>query len=214
MMPDTRRAHWEAVYQQRPLDRVSWYQAYPTRSMALIRASGVSTEEALIDVGGGASFLVDTLLQDGFKDVTVLDISSTVLDRVRERLGKFAANVSLIPADVTTFAPSRRYALWHDRAVFHFLTTPEDRARYVRVLDGALTPNGQLILAAFGPEGPERCSGLPVARYSALSLSVALGSAWSLEQSSLEEHRTPAGTAQQFIYALFRRKSTELIRPL
>ena len=205
MMPDTRRAHWEAVYQQRPLDAVSWYQAYPTRSMALIRASGMSTEEAVIDVGGGASFLVDALLQDGFKDVTVLDISSTVLDRVRERLGKLTTKVSLIPADVTTFAPSRRYALWHDRAVFHFLTMPEDRARYLRVLDSALAPNGQLILAAFGPEGPERCSGLPVTRYSVLSLSTALGSDWSLQESSLEEHRTPAGASQQFIYALFRR---------
>src|SRR6185437_12542278 len=127
-MPAMRRAHWEAVYQRRPLDTVSWYQAYPARSMALIRASGASTEEAVIDVGGGASFLVDALLQDGFKDVTVLDISSTVLDRVRERLGKLITKVSLIQADVTTFAPSRQYALWHDRAVFHFLTVPEDRA--------------------------------------------------------------------------------------
>ena len=212
-MPDTRRAHWEAVYQQRPLETVSWYQAYPTRSMALIRASRISSEEAIIDAGGGASFLVDALLQDGFKDVTVLDISSTVLDRVHERLGELTTHVSLIQADVTTFAPSRRYALWHDRAVFHFLTAPEDRARYLSVLDSALTPRGHLILAAFGPEGPERCSGLPVTRYSALSLSAALGAAWSLQESSLEEHRTPAGATQQFIYALFRRTSTELPRP-
>lgn len=213
-MADTRRAHWEAVYQQRPLDAVSWYQSYPTRSIALIRASGIDTKEAIIDVGGGASFLVDTLLQDGFKDVTVLDISPTVLDRVRDRLGKLATNVSLIQADVTTFAPSRRYALWHDRAVFHFLTAPEDRARYLRVLDSALTPDGQLILAAFGPEGPERCSGLPVTRYGATSLSDALGPVWSLQESSLEEHRTPAGAAQQFFYALFRRRATEVPRHL
>jgi len=213
MMPDTKRAHWEAVYQQRPLDAVSWYQSYPTRSIALIRASGIDTQEAIIDVGGGASFLVDALLQDGFRDLTVLDISSTVLERVRERLGPLATHVSLIQADVTTFAPSRRFALWHDRAVFHFLTAPEDRARYLRVLDSALTPNGHLILAAFGPDGPERCSGLPVTRYGVASLSDTLGSGWSLQESSLEEHRTPTGVAQQFIYALFRRRATEVPRP-
>ncbi len=199
------RAHWEGVYGRRALTEVSWYEPHPVKSLELIRETGVSREAPLLDVGGGASFLVDSLLSEGFSNLTVLDISALVLGRVRDRLGEQGARVTLVQADASEFQPDRRYALWHDRAVFHFLVAAEDRARYLETLRTALLPGGHVVMATFGPQGPERCSGLPVQRYDAKSLSETLGSDYQLVRSFLEDHRTPGGVLQQFLYTRYQR---------
>lgn len=202
---DARRAHWDKVYGSKAVNEVSWYEAAPERSLALIRSTGIGRSDAIIDVGGGASFLVDELLSSGYVDVAVLDISGTVLDSLRQRLGERASAVSFLQEDVTAFRPARRYSVWHDRAVFHFLTEPEDRRRYVDALRAALTTQGHVILATFGPAGPERCSGLPVVRYDARSLAAELGSEFHPVASFLAVHRTPWNAEQQFLYSRFRR---------
>jgi SAM-dependent methyltransferase len=202
---DANKAHWDQVYGTKPLTDVSWYEAVPEKSLELIRKSGIRPHDRIIDVGGGASFLVDELLSQGYGDVTVLDISSEVLRKVRGRLGERAKAVTLLQHDVTTFRPARRYALWHDRAVFHFLVNIDDRKRYVEALRNSLEPNGTVIIATFGPEGPERCSGLEVVRYDAASLATQLGSDFMLVESSLDLHRTPRGSTQQFLSCRFRR---------
>lgn len=204
MTSEATKAHWDGVYARRALDAVSWYEAEPRKSLELIRASGVGRGAAIIDVGGGASFLVDELLSQGYSDLTVLDISSEVLSKLRDRLGPKAEHVTLLQADVTELRPTRRYALWHDRAVFHFLVDQDDRARYLDVLKQALAVGGHLIIATFGPEGPERCSGLPVQRYSAESLVQTLGAEFTLVESFIDVHRTPAGSPQQFLFCHFR----------
>jgi SAM-dependent methyltransferase len=192
--------HWEGVYRTRDPGTVSWFQPVPTPSLELIRATGAPPSTAILDVGGGASSLVDHLLAAGYSDVTVLDIAPTALLRTRERLGPAAGRVSWIEADVTRFVPARRYGLWHDRAVFHFLTDPVDRDRYLGALRAGLAGGGHLILATFGPDGPTRCSGLEVQRYSAPELQEVLGPGFRLEQSLLNQHVTPTGGAQQFLY--------------
>jgi SAM-dependent methyltransferase len=187
------------------LTALSWYEARPAKSLEYIRYSGVRPEDPIIDVGGGASFLVDTLLELGYHDLTVLDVSATALEKLRERLGARAPHVMLLNEDVTRFQPARRYALWHDRAVFHFLVRDADRAAYGRALRAGLRPDGQLVIATFGPAAPERCSGLPVVRYGAAELAHAIGADFELVESSQDAHRTPAGNTQQFQYCRFRR---------
>lgn len=208
-MSEATKTHWDGVYGRRALNEVSWYEAEPTKSLELIRASGVGRDASIIDVGGGASLLVDRLLSDGYRDLTVLDISSEVLHKVRDRLGRSAESVALMQADVTEFRPTRRYTLWHDRAVFHFLVDPGDRARYVTVLKQAVQVGGHVIIATFGPEGPERCSGLPVQRYSAESLAKALGTDFMLVESFLDVHRTPSAASQQFLFCRLRHDSRD-----
>ena len=203
-MTNATKAHWDGVYGRRALNDVSWYEAEPTRSLELIRASGVGRDAAIIDVGGGASFLVDRLLSEGYRDLTVLDISSEVLRKLRDRLGPSAEHVTLLQADVTEFQSTHRFALWHDRAVFHFLVDPRDRARYVTCLKRALQIGGHVIIATFGPEGPERCSGLPVQRYEAESIARELGADFTPVESFLDVHHTPSGASQQFLFARFR----------
>jgi SAM-dependent methyltransferase len=205
-MTDSRQAHWDKVYSTKAVTDASWYEAHPAKSLELILATGVTPAEAIIDVGGGASFLVDALLNAGYRDLTVLDISTEVLQKLRERLSTRAASVALIQADVTTFQPTRHYALWHDRAVFHFLVEREDRERYVASLRRALLPNGHAIISTFGPSGPDRCSGLPIARYDASALTAELGSDFALASSSLAVHRTPLGAEQQFLHCHFTRR--------
>ena len=182
---------------------MSWYQAHPGRSLALIRATGAHPTDPIIDVGGGASLLSDQLLAAGFQDITVLDISSEALRTLAQRLGE-SAKVTLLQQDVTEFRPTRRYKVWHDRAVFHFLTDPKDRKGYSSALRHGLQPGGHLIIATFGPQGPERCSGLPVVRYDADTLATQLGHEFELLDSSLEVHMTPSGAGQQFLYCHFR----------
>lgn len=199
-----RRTHWQQLYRSRAPTELSWYQAIPSQSLDLIRNTGLSFAEPIIDVGGGASSLVDHLLELGFRDVTVVDLSADALAQVRSRLGLRADTVTLVEADVLEFVPSRRYTLWHDRAVFHFLTAPADQCRYAEVLRAALRPRGHVILATFGPCGPHRCSGLEVIRYSPAQLAAALGPELRLEEAIEESHRTPGGALQEFVYCRFR----------
>src|SRR4026209_1470630 len=173
-MCNASKAHWDKVYSTKLPTEVSWYQAHPGRSLALIRGTGAQPTDPIIDVGGGASLLSDQLLAAGFQDSTVLDISSEVLRALAQRLGE-SAKVTLLQQDVTEFRPTRRYKVWHDRAVFHFLTDPKDRDGYISALRQGLQPRGHLIIATFGPQGPERCSGLPVVRYGADALATQLG---------------------------------------
>ena len=199
------KAHWEQVYATRAPEAVSWYQANPALSLALIAATGVGKDARLMDVGGGASTLVDKLLEAGFAHVTVLDISPTAMRRAQERLGPEARRVQWIEADIRTAQLPVPVDLWHDRAVFHFLTEAEDRVRYLAVLQRAVPPGGHVIIAAFAPEAPPKCSGLPVRRYDAEALQRELGGAFELAEARTEVHRTPGGVVQPFLYARFRK---------
>jgi len=198
--------HWNSVYQRNRPEEVSWYQPRPTISLQLIEASGIDRGRALIDVGGGASRLVDCLLEAGYTSVAVLDVAEEAIRAGRDRLGRVAARVDWIVCDVTAFRPSRCYALWHDRAVFHFLTEAADRRAYVAALRRALAPGGQAILATFALDGPQRCSGLPVMRHDENSLQRELGDGFLLQESRHEVHVTPGGKEQRFVYARFLRQ--------
>ena len=208
-MIEARQAHWQRVYAEKEPTDVSWYQRVPTKSLQLIRAADTARSGPVLDVGSGASTLVDQLLAEGYTDISVLDVSGKALERSRERLGERAAAVQWIESDVTAFEPSRRYEVWHDRAVFHFLTDPGERSKYIDVLERALRPGGHLLLATFGPDGPERCSGLPVQRYDIGTLQDLFTSRFDLRSHELEVHHTPAGSAQQFLYSWWQRKRSE-----
>jgi len=197
--------HWEAVYGERAADRVSWYQPHLERSIALIEGAGLPKHAAIIDVGGGNATLVDDLLERGYSDLTVLDISSTAIADAKERLGKRAGAVSWIEADITQIElPADRFDFWHDRAVFHFLREVEARRRYVAAVRRGLKPGGHIVVATFGPEGPERCSGLDVMRYSAADLHGQFGAPFEKVASCEEVHRTPWGSEQEFVYCYCR----------
>lgn len=193
-----RKTHWEAVYQDKSPQAVSWYQHKPTLSLRLIAQCGLSKTAAIIDVGGGASTLVDYLLADGYTDLTVLDISTTALSFAQQRLGDRAKRVNWIASDITTFETDARYDVWHDRAVFHFLTDTADRRKYVANLKHALQPGGHVILAAFAIGGPTKCSGLDIVQYDAVKLASELGKEFTLLEQAEELHRTPAGGEQKF----------------
>lgn len=173
----------------------------PAKSLQLIRSSGVAHDAPILDVGGGASTLVDHLLDAGFSDVSVLDIASSAFTQTRARLEANATQVSWIEADITAFEAPRCYAIWHDRAVFHFQVDAADRDQYLDVLRRSLRPEGHLILATFGPGGPERCSGLDIQRYSVDSLRTLLEPHFRLRAFDIEEHRTPSGSSQEFLYS-------------
>jgi ubiquinone/menaquinone biosynthesis C-methylase UbiE len=204
-MGTDRKTHWDNVYRTRRPEELSWYQLEPERSLALIREAAPDRSSAIIDVGGGASTLVDELLQSGYSDVTVLDISAAALTLARQRLAELASRVHWIEADVLT-APLRDAALdvWHDRAVFHFLTEDKDRAAYVEEVRRTLRPGGHAVVATFADDGPTRCSGLPVARYSAESLQAQFRPHFQFVLSEREVHATPTGVKQSFVYCVFR----------
>ncbi len=195
--------HWQTVYETKAPTDVSWYQPVPQRSLALIQSTGLPLSAALLDVGGGTSTLVDHLLAAGFSDITVLDVALSALEATVARLGTAGTPIQMIAADVTAWQPPRRYDLWHDRAVFHFLVDAALRERYLAVLRSAIAPGGYLVMATFGPEGPTRCSGLDVRRYSAAELSAVLGPAFRRVTSDIEDHTTPGGNVQQFMYGLW-----------
>jgi trans-aconitate methyltransferase len=197
--------HWQKVWRDKTPEAVSWFQADPTPSLAMIDAAGVTPAASVVDVGGGASALVDRLLERGFADVTVLDIAEPALAHARARLGERAAQVAWVCADATAWRPGRRFDLWHDRAVFHFLTELEQRRAYVAVLEQALVPGGQAVFATFAPDGPDRCSGLPVQRYDCPALAAALGPGFTLVEKRAQDHLTPAGSVQRFCWCRFRR---------
>jgi SAM-dependent methyltransferase len=205
-MGDTDRgAHWENVYRTKDEREVSWFQEAPTISLELIRSAGATRSSAIIDVGGGASRLVDALVDEGYEAVTVLDLAESALAAAKARLGRAAAQVTWIVADAAGWKPLRRYDLWHDRAAFHFLTDEADRAAYVACLRAALPPGGHAIIATFATDGPERCSGLPVIRYDAARLGEVLGGAFTLVDTRRHDHHTPMGSTQRFQFSLFRR---------
>lgn len=201
------KAHWDEVYARKAAEAVSWYQPHATTSLALIRASGLAREAPILDVGGGASTLVDDLLAEGYRALSVLDLSAAALAQARSRLGAAAARVAWIEADVTRATlPAQGVALWHDRAVFHFLVEPAERAAYRQQLEHALRPGGHLIVATFAADGPTQCSGLPVVRYSAATLAASLGPQFELLATRDETHLTPFGTQQHFVYCHWRRR--------
>ena len=205
-----KQQHWETVYRTKAPDAVSWYRPHLDTSLALIERAAPDRNTAVLDVGGGASTLVDDLLARGYRDLSVLDISAEALNVTRERLGEAADKVTWLAADLLDAPlPQARYDLWHDRAVFHFLTEAEQRAHYLRQLTHALKPGGHAVLATFGPQGPLKCSGLDTVRYDAGELARVLGDGFALVDSTLEFHATPFGTTQQFLYALFRRTSAD-----
>ncbi|MCK9213546.1 MAG: class I SAM-dependent methyltransferase [Rhodoferax sp.] len=195
------RAHWENVYQTKPADTVSWFQAHAEHSLALIQSIGCDKSASIIDVGGGASTLVDDLLTAGYGKLSVLDLSSEALSVARQRLGIKGNPVEWIVGDICQVdLPAQAYDIWHDRAVFHFLTDPADRRAYVEQVMKAVKPGGRVIVATFGPDGPEKCSGLPVKRYSPDGLHGEFGSSFELIEHASEAHTTPTGNVQHFIY--------------
>ncbi len=200
-----RGEHWRRVYRTKAPKSVSWYQPIAEPSLAALDRLGAEPACSLIDVGGGASSLVDALLDRGWLDLTVLDIAEPALEAARARLGDRAAQVQWIAADVTEWQPERFYAVWHDRAVFHFLTAPSQRAAYRRALEAAMRSGGLAILATFAPDGPEQCSGLPVRRYDADGLAAELGGEFALIEQWREAHVTTWGAAQSFQWVAFRR---------
>lgn len=203
-LPDS-AAHWDRAYALGDGTR-SWFQQQPKLSLQMLGAARVSPADSLIDVGGGSSPLADALLSGGFKDVTVLDVSATGMQYSQWRLGGRASQVRWLVADVLTWQPSRRYEVWHDRAVFHFLTSGQARKQYMHILHAATTATAVAVFGCFGPDGPQYCSGLPVARYSPDDLGRELGSQWTLIAQAHEEHITPAGAMQPFTWAAFHRQ--------
>ena len=203
------KSHWEKIYGTKDATQVSWFQQHPELSVQFIKETRVDKTGQIIDVGGGASTLVDDLLANGYENVTVLDISMAALQVAKQRLGSLASRVKWLEADITQVTlPYRFYDVWHDRAVFHFLTHAEDRARYVKAVQHSVKTGGHVIVATFGLEGPLRCSGLEVVRYSADSLHEEFGDDFELVDTTNELHQTPFGTEQKFIYCYCRKEST------
>ena len=199
------KTHWDRIYRTTRPDELSWFQATPHVSLDLIRRRVPDRQARIIDVGGGTSSLADALLASGYSDVTVLDVSAAALTTAKERLGARAGEVTWLDADVLTAAlPQSDYDVWHDRAVFHFLTDPHDRDRYVAQVRRAVKPGGLVLVATFAEDGPTRCSGLPVARYSPQQLHRSFGADFLLLEDHREEHVTPSGVRQPFTYCACR----------
>jgi SAM-dependent methyltransferase len=214
MSDSTRQAHWQGVYTAKGEKEVSWYQDNPAPSLELIALAGVSKQASIVDIGGGASRLVDHLLAQGFERLTVLDLSAAALDAAKARLGETAKKVRWEVADITTWSPSETYDLWHDRAAFHFLTDSADQSAYVERVRKAVSPSGHVIIGTFALDGPERCSGLPIVRHDAASLSAVLGPDFHLIDTRRHDHATPWGAVQRFQFSTFRRSgNSELSLP-
>lgn len=197
-----RQTHWEDVYTTKADNEVSWYEDTPELSLTLLREAGLTPELSVIDIGGGASRLVDALVESGQAHVSVLDLSAAALETANSRLAD-AARAQWIVSDVTAWTPDRQYDLWHDRAAFHFLTTVEDQQAYVRVLVQALKDGGKAVIGTFALDGPEKCSGLPVARYDAEGLQAVLGEQLKLATTRQHQHTTPWGSIQKFQFSTF-----------
>jgi SAM-dependent methyltransferase len=205
VLPVDAKTHWEKVYTTKAPDAVSWYRAHLETSLALIKRAADAHSASIIDVGGGESTLVDDLLLRGYNNLTVLDVSQTAIEATKKRLVSASEHVRWLIGDIIEIElEPHAYDLWHDRAVFHFLTTPERRLAYVRQVTRALKPGGHVIISTFGPDGPTKCSGLEVMRYDAESLHGQFGGQFRLVESSKELHHTPFGTTQQFLYCYCR----------
>jgi SAM-dependent methyltransferase len=205
MQSEDRQSHWEGVYTKKGENEVSWFQENPAASLELIAQVDATAASAIIDIGGGASRLVDHLVDRGFDDITVLDLSDAALQIAKARLASRASQVHWIVADATVWQPARVYDIWHDRAAFHFLTEERDRTAYVARLERALKAGGHAIIATFALDGPERCSGLPVVRYDPVTLGQTLGRAFQLVDTRRHAHATPWASHQSFQFSVFRR---------
>jgi ubiquinone/menaquinone biosynthesis C-methylase UbiE len=202
----SRQDHWENVYTTKDETEVSWFQQSPAPSLELIMQASATHASAIIDIGGGASRLVDHLVEQGFEDVTVFDLSGAALEAAKRRLEGRADRVHWVVADATAWEPMKAYDIWHDRATFHFLTDEQDRAAYLARLTRGVKAGGHAIIATFALDGPEKCSGLPVARYDSASLGRTLGSKFQLVHTRRHEHATPWGSQQMFQFSVFRRE--------
>ena len=202
--PASRASFWEGVHGSKDVDGVSWWQSVPGLSLGLVDETGVGLDEPIIDVGAGWSTLIDHLVERGYRDLTAIDLSTTALQTVRERIGDAGADVVLDVADVLDFRPGRQFALWHDRAVYHFLTEPDEREDYLASLERCLRPGGYAVVATFGPDGPDTCSGLPIVKYTHEQLAAQFPS-YELVSTAGEDHVTPWGSTQQFTAVLLRR---------
>jgi trans-aconitate methyltransferase len=207
MDPDHRQDHWQRTYEARTEQEVSWHQVSPEPSLTLVAAAASSLASPIIDIGAGSSHLVDHLVQRGYRKIAVLDLSSAALARAKARLGAQADAIDWIVADITTWTPTGRYEVWHDRATFHFMVAEAHRSAYLACLRAALVPGGCAIIATFAPDGPEKCSGLPVMRYNSESLAATLGRDFTLVGSERHLHRTPWGAVQPFQFSVLRRQS-------
>jgi SAM-dependent methyltransferase len=200
--------HWEGVYEQREPEQLSWFEDTAESSLAWIDRTDIALDAAILDAGGGASHLAAELVERGHTDVTVADISSAALETARAQSAAAADRITWVQADLCSHTFDRRYDLWHDRAVFHFMVDAADRDAYLEVLRASIRPGGHLILATFGPDGPQQCSNLPVRRYSAEEAAALLADAFELVESELTDHPTPNGSVQQFMYAWLRRRAS------
>jgi 2-polyprenyl-3-methyl-5-hydroxy-6-metoxy-1,4-benzoquinol methylase len=203
LFKQNRKDHWERIYQKHSPTEVGWYQSYPERSLKLIYNTGADTDSSIIDVGGGTSTLAKHLLDKGYEKLAVLDISGNSIERAKSQLDEKSREINWIEADVTKYSFTEQYDIWHDRAVFHFLTKAEDRKGYITSLNQALKLNGHLIIATFSLDAPPKCSGLSVVRYSSETLQSELGDNFILEEAVVEDHVTPSWVKQNFIFCRF-----------
>lgn len=199
------RAHWDAAFERRGAEGVSWHESWPRMSLEMIDALALARDDAIVDVGGGASALAGVLASRGFTDLTVVDISERALRVAREAMGAGSRRIDWVCADILEWEPERSFRLWHDRAVFHFLTDAPSRDRYVARAASAVREGGHLVIGVFAEDGPASCSGLPVARYSAAGISAAFGTGFSLSEERRDEHHTPGGAVQAFTWVSLRR---------
>lgn len=202
-----KQKHWENIYQTKELKEVSWYQPTPKTSLDFIKELNVPTTARIIDIGGGDSFLVDYLLELGYQDVSVLDISETAIEKAKQRLGRKAKNVKWIVTDITTFKPTEKYDLWHDRAAFHFLTSEQDISIYLNTAQQSIKSNGFLIVGAFSEEGPKKCSGIDIRQYSETSMTQCFENLFTKIKCNIVDHKTPFDTTQNFIFCSFKKET-------
>ncbi|WP_201860700.1 class I SAM-dependent methyltransferase [Microvirga soli] len=205
-MSETRQEHWDNVFTTKAEEAVSWFQATPETSLRLIHACHLATDAFILDVGAGASHLPDALLGEGFTKIAVLDVSAAALERTRTRLGNRGRAVRFIVADIAAWQPEFPVDLWHDRAALHFLTEPRDREAYADAMRRAVKPGGFVLISGFAPSGPERCSGLPVLRADQDAIATLLGADFTLLDAFEEDHRTPSGEQQRFVFTRFQRR--------
>lgn len=202
-----KKEHWEKIYNTKELKDVSWYQPVPETSLDFVRQFNLTKNAKIIDVGGGDSLLVDHLLNEGFEDITVLDISDSALERAKKRLGEKASKVKWIVADAANFQPAEQYDFWHDRAAFHFLTSEEDIEHYIESLKKGIKPGGILVLGTFSEEGPKKCSGIEIRQYTEASMTERIKKLFDKIKCITVNHKTPFDTIQNFIFCSFRKKA-------
>ncbi len=200
-----RKKHWENIYKTKPLDTVSWYQPTPETALEFIRNLNLDKDAAIIDIGGGDSFLVDYLLEEGYTNITVLDISEKAIDRAKKRLGNNADKVKWIVSDITLFVSTEKYDVWHDRAAFHFLTDQKDISKYLEIAEKSINPEGNLLIGTFSENGPTKCSGIEIKQYSEELMTEIFDAKFQKVNCFTIDHKTPFETIQNFIFCNFRK---------